>query len=791
VPYIDAGLKNGELCICVTSGPPDTDELKEVMKRRIAGFDGYLEKNQIEFFSYDELYFKDDALDFDHVLRSWAEKLHGALDRGYAGLRVSGDASWLDKKAWKDFLAYEHHANSIVHGQKVIAMCNYSLDKCDVDEVIDVVSAHQFALIKRSGEWGLIENMGAKEALRASEEKYRDLIENIEEMAWEMDKNYLCTYTSQKAKDLLGYEPSEVIGKTPFDFMPRDEIKKIYGLVKPTFEAHMPIKSLEYPIIRKDGSRIIIETNGMPRFDKDGKFRGYRGTNRDITERKRAEEKLRESEEKYRFLVENSKDIIWKIDLQGRWTFVSGNVGRVTGSRPDEILGKTIWDFLAPECHEFIKEKIQKRMHGEDIPSYEAWIINKDGSRTPFEVVTTTIIDESGKIVGVQGISRDITLRKRAEDALRESEEKFRQMAENIKEVFFIFTPDWMRTIYVSPAYVHVWGRQLRGVYDDSMDWLEGIHPEDRKLALAVINKHKSGKTSDKDLVEFRVLRPDGTVRWMLVRTYPVYNEAGLVYRITGIAEDITERKRVEMELESAKAQAELYLDLMSHDINNMNQVSLGFLELALDTLSLDENGRSIISRSMGALENSSRLIDKVRKLQKAKSGELSSHEIDLGQTLSDVCAYYSSIHAGNIAIYYEPVPGFMVMANELLYDVFSNIVDNATKHTKDMPVVNIRLDEVGECGETFYRVTIEDNGMGVQDELKGRIFDRFRRGDTKAKGKGLGLYLAKTLVESYNGSIWVEDRVSGDHTKGSKFVVLLPALLMTLDKREPDYIIS
>jgi signal transduction histidine kinase len=258
-----------------------------------------------------------------------------------------------------------------------------------------------------------------------------------------------------------------------------------------------------------------------------------------------------------------------------------------------------------------------------------------------------------------------------------------------------------------------------------------------------------------------------------------------------GYARDITERKRAESELRAAKAQAELYLDLMSHDINNMNQVSLGFLELAMDTLNLDEEGRAIISKSMGALENSSRLIDKVRKLQKARSGELSAQEIDLGRILGDVCSYYRRMHAGNAAINYEPAIDYMVIANELLYDVFSNIVDNAIKHAKDRPVIDIRLEEVDECDGSFYKVVIEDNGGGVPDEHKSRIFDRFHRGNTKVMGKGLGLYLAKTLVEGYNGRIWVEDRVPGDHTKGSKFIVLLPALLDRTDRREPDFIVS
>ncbi len=141
---------------------------------------------------------------------------------------------------------------------------------------------------------------------------------------------------------------------------------------------------------------------------------------------------------------------------------------------------------------------------------------------------------------------------RRIENEVRESEEKFRQMAENIEEVLFIFTPDWKQTVYVSPAYERIWGRPLKDVYDNSIAWLEGVHPDDRELPLAVVNKHVGGNIMGTDTVEFRVLRPDGTLRWIFARMYPVLDEQGDVCRITGIAEDITQRKLVEEALRKA-----------------------------------------------------------------------------------------------------------------------------------------------------------------------------------------------------------------------------------------------
>jgi PAS domain S-box-containing protein len=628
--------------------------LLEVMLERIPGFDGYFKEGRIEIIPYSDWYVKDGAMDLDGILAGWGEKLRQALDRGYSGLRVSGNVHWLEKSSWKEFLEYEGKVCEAIKGRRMIALCTYSLGKCGADEIMDVTSAHQFVLVKRDGEWKRIENVEARESKKAcseSEAFLNNIFECIQDGLSVLDKDLNILRVNHAMKKWYG---EDIVGKKCYE---------AYHRRREPCEPCPSIRALREKTMQKD---IVRDLRGwrelyvFPLVDDRGDVTGVIEHVRDIDERMRAEEALRESEEKYRFLVENSRDIIWKIDLQGRWTFISGNVEKMTGFKVEDIVGKTLWDFVAPECHEILNERLRQRIRGEEIPPYELMLVNSEGNRTPFEVLSAPILDRDGKIVGVQGISRDISL-----------------------------------------------------------------------------------------------------------------------------------RKKTEQELRLAKAQAELYLDLISHDISNMNQVSLGFLELALDTLDLDDNGRSIISRSMGALESSSRLIDKVRKLQKARSGELSVQEIDVGKTLGDVRDYFIRINAGDVTINYEQVSGYKVLANELLYDVFSNIVDNAIKHANDKPVVEIRLEEVDECDETLYMVTIEDNGPGVPDALKDQVFDRFRRGDTRAKGRGLGLYLAKTLVESYNGRTWVEDRVPGDYAKGSKFIVLLPALLHASDKHEPQFVVS
>lgn len=248
-----------------------------------------------------------------------------------------------------------------------------------------------------------------------------------------------------------------------------------------------------------------------------------------------------------------------------------------------------------------------------------------------------------------------------------------------------------------------------------------------------------------------------------------------LAYGIIALR-DRVQRNIAEKALEDAVDQAELYVDLMAHDINNLNQVGLGYLEIALDMLDLDDTGKSLISHPLMALEGSSQIIKNVKKLQMVKSGGVRHKETDLGQVLVNVRDHYDHLHSENITLICPHVTGHIVMANELLFDVFANLVGNAFKHSSGHPVIKVSVEKVFEDGKELYRVAVEDNGPGIADDLKVRIFNRHLRGNTKAKGSGIGLFLVRTLVEDYGGRVWVEDRVSGDRSQGSKFLVQLPA---------------
>ena len=298
--------------------------------------------------------------------------------------------------------------------------------------------------------------------------------------------------------------------------------------------------------------------------------------------------------------------------------------------------------------------------------------------------------------------------------------------------------------------------------------------------ALAWIKKAAEGVPQ---LFEWRAKHKNGRLFWVEINMRRA--AVGSQDRLLVVVRDITERRQAEEALERAKElaeyeknQAEIFLDLMGHDINNINQICIGYIELASESPDAGPQAREMMSTSLKALNRSVKLIENVKKLRRMKECTLQHRVIDVGKLLDDVLPGYLRVPDRDITINYAPDGDCRVMANDLLEDVFSNIVGNAIKHSCDPVTINIRLDRIGEGSDSKCRISIEDNGPGIPDSIKEKLFMRFQNVGVSPDGSGLGLYLVKALVEDFKGTIRVEDRVPGDHSRGSRFVIELPALI-------------
>ena len=247
---------------------------------------------------------------------------------------------------------------------------------------------------------------------------------------------------------------------------------------------------------------------------------------------------------------------------------------------------------------------------------------------------------------------------------------------------------------------------------------------------------------------------------------------------------EIEQREAVEKALIETKSQAELYLDLMGHDINNLNQIGIGYLELAMELSDVDEI-KTLIEKPLEAMKSASEIIDNVRKLKQATIEHSESANatkiININDILPEIIKRYTQVTGRNITINVQSPKICPVKANDLIKDVFSNLVGNSVKHSDPIRplMIDINIKRIKEKGKEYFLCTVEDNGPGIPDWVKDRVFQRFEKGATKAKGSGLGLYLVKKLVDGYNGVIWVEDRIPGVYNQGAKFIFTLPVAEM------------
>ncbi len=611
----------------------------------------------------------------------------------------------------------------------------------------------------------------AEDSLRESEEKFRALTETVTAAICILQDGKF-QYVNSAMETISGYTKEELMSINPMDIVHPDMKEYLKGTYArwqkcPDIEFRYEFKGISKPGDVKwvDVSRKTIDYNGRPALLLTGI---------DITGRKRTEEALRNSEERYRQLTESSADFIYVIGRNFRVQYVNRSGATSLRLSQEDAIGKGIESLFPLDTHEHMKKSLSQVF--DTGKPYSSEMVHRFYSGDFYiHVVLTPLFDSDGSVGSVMGVSRDINDLKKAESALRESEEKFRVLAETSPTAICVFRGE--RFFYVNPAVerisgyakedflkMRIWDLLIPACRDPLKE-----RAENRKRGGAVPSHYELG-----------FYHKDGQVRWVDITLGPV-NIGGAPAFIVS-AYDVTERRRVEKELLEAKSQSELYLDLMGHDINNMHQMALGYLEIARDA-GADDGQRALLDKPIEVLQRSARLIRNVRKLQRLREGMINAQTIDLCTLLSDLGREYESLPGKPVSVNLNGHTCCYVRADELLYDVFSNLTGNAIKHTDGHADIRIGLDRRMEEGRLWYRVSVEDSGPGITDDFKDMIFKRLLKGTTKAKGSGIGLYLVKSLVDSYGGRVWVEDTVPGDHTRGAKFVVMLPATELRPEK--------
>ncbi len=466
-------------------------------------------------------------------------------------------------------------------------------------------------------------------------------------------------------------------------------------------------------------------------------------------------------------IVEFSGDAILGMTLDGIITEWNQGASELYNYSADEAIGRSV-SFLLPSSHQDELDQILVFIKkGGHIGYFDTVRVRKDGSHVDIALTASPIKDCAGQLTGVSWIARDITSRKAMEMTLRESEEKFRVLMETASTVILLHQGD--NYVYANPATELATGYSKDELFQ--MKFWEFLAPEYRDIVRARGITRLRGEHPEQRY-EVKIVTKQGELRWWDLASSKLDYRGKPSILVTGL--DITYRKQAENALDEARSQAELYVDILGHDIGNMNQAMMGYLEMALELNGGNEGVREMIERPMEILQNSASLINNVRKLKRLQADRTPLSATDLDKVLHAVCSKQILDSPRPVEVHYSPSGPGLIIANDQLEDLFSSLVENAIKHSSGPLVIDIRLSEAWQADKKYYRVDVEDNGPGIPDEEKAILLADIR--DDQARKRGIGIQIIKSLVKKYGGQITLEDRVTGDPSKGVKFIVVLPA---------------
>lgn len=394
----------------------------------------------------------------------------------------------------------------------------------------------------------------AEQSLKESEQRVSKIIETAQEAVWMVDAKASTTYVNQRLAEMLGYERDELLGRSALDFV--DDADRREAIKYLELGRNGNKLQHDFRFIRKDGSELWTIVSTTPLFDADGVFVGGLAMLIDVTERRRAEDALKKSEERYRELVENARDIIYSHDLNGKYTSVNKAVEAITGYTCEEALSRNFAETVAPEYLPIARQMIEAKLAGQKETVYDLDIIAKDGHRVTVEVNTRLVLQDNVPI-GVQGIARDITARKRAEEALRHSEERFRRYFD-LGLIGMAITSPTKQYLEVNDQLCEILGHERDELLQ--MTWEQTSHPEDIAANVSNFERVMAGEI-DGYSMEKRYVRKDFTVIDTTISVKCMRRADGSVDYFVALIQDITARKQAEHALRESRSLLQAILD--------------------------------------------------------------------------------------------------------------------------------------------------------------------------------------------------------------------------------------
>lgn len=612
-----------------------------------------------------------------------------------------------------------------------------------------------------------IESKQVEKVLVESEHRFQLITKNIKETVFVYDMNRKLQYVNPAFEVLTGYTNKELYKSDFINYIHPDDKARITQLWERLFQGK-GFSGEEFRIVTKDGQTKWYLSSWNPLINKEKKQVGVLGTGLDITERKRVEETLRESEMKFRSVVESANDAIILVNDSGNIISCNKGTQAIFGYTQEELLDKPL-DFLISEQHKNDIRlgwfKLTGSKHSIIGRTVELRGLRKNGSEFPLEL---SLADwKIGEGTFYSGIIRDITERKRTEGKLYEINAALENAVDGIS-----FLDMQGRYLSVNRAYANIFGCNVNEMI--GMEWQKTVHPNDLERE---INAHKEMLKSGKVKFESRGFRKDGSTFYQEVTIIKNIDKNGQLKGHYRFVRDVTERKMAEerqarllKELESANQELNDFAYIVSHDLKAPLRAigSLANWILTDYADKFDKEGKEQMDLLLSRVKRMHDLIEGILKYSRAGRIREEKVEVNLNELVPGVIDMIAPPE--NVEIKIENELPTILCERIRIQQVFQNLLTNAIKFM-DKPKGKIKVGCVEDNG--YWRFSIADNGPGIEEKHFAKIFQIFQTLSPRDEfeSTGIGLPVVKKIIEMYGGKVWVESKVG----YGSTFFFTLP----------------
>ena len=612
--------------------------------------------------------------------------------------------------------------------------------------------------------------------IRERERKYRSMIETMPEGYFEVDLAGNFTFVNEVMAEIHGRSRDELIGLNYKEYTPPEERERIYKIYNKVYKTGTPSDIHDYEITSGDGSRIISEVLITLIRDVAGNPIGFQGFSRNVTARRAAEKALKESEERYRNILETMEEGYYEVDLKGTFTFANKAECRIHKRSHEELIGLNNREFTEPETAKRVF-KIYNEIYKTGVPAkvFDYQITRSDGELITLETSGSLMRDAEGKPIGFRGISRDVTEKKKAEHALRESEEKYRLLVQNANDGIGIVQDGVLK--FPNPKV-----REFTGYSSEellNMQFLDLVHPKDRTW----VAEKQQIKMEDDQLsrtYSFRMINRKNESLWIELNAVPIVWEgrpATLCF-----LRDITPQKKMEAQLIQAKKMEALgtLAGGIAHDFNNLLMGIQGNASLVLLDMDSDHPHHDKLRSIEQLVRDGSELTKQL--LGVARGGKYEVKPTDLNKLIDSTSELFGRTKK-EITIHKELQEDIWVVEvdrsqiKQVLLNVYVNAW-HAMKKGGDLFIEtgNETLDEYytqpyGISPGRFVKISVTDTGIGMDELVLKRVFDPFFTTKEMGRGTGLGLASAYGIVKNHNGII----NAYSEKGKGTTFNIYLP----------------